>query len=348
MPTSNLFSGFHSFPKELDVSHPTEILWTKVPDFRRLAEIGGRVDRLFAGGALEEALRLIESTWPGLPESGLDEGWVEILLLKAFLLTRLRRKAEALAVFDAMSRCGASSSLGSPAYESLRDLPGYEALVQANEEILARERRAAQVVIDVHLPPADSGRGPAPLMLVLHGEPGSLSRIRADWPTESILERGVIVAYLQSSQLRSTGRYVWTADTATARADIVEAVRQIRLEHAVDPNRILRAGFSAGATTAFDVLLRGDVPAAGFIFLCAGERPASFAEEALEAARRRGVRGVLFEGEQNWPDEEENEMLQPMRQAGLPIEFVLNPGVGHGVPHDFPERVSRALDFVLP
>jgi hypothetical protein len=40
-------------------------------------------------------------------------------------------------------------------------------------------------------------------------------------------------------------------------------------------------------------------------------------------------------------------MLQTMQEVGLPIELVINKGIGHSAPHDFPEKMERALDFVL-
>jgi hypothetical protein len=40
-------------------------------------------------------------------------------------------------------------------------------------------------------------------------------------------------------------------------------------------------------------------------------------------------------------------MLDVMQEAGLPIELILNEGLGHAAPPDFDVKLGRALDFVL-
>jgi len=325
----------------------TPVLWTQPADPEVHAKVTRQVDRLFDPGGHREALDLLESTWPGLPEMELHTSLIDILILKAYFQTQINRPGDALATLEAMSRCGVSSFLSSPAYASIRALPGYAELARRNDALLTRERSEARVESDAYLP-RDLRRGEAaPLMLVLHGDPGNLAKTRDEWPTAAIVSRGVIVAYLQSSQLRSTSRYVWMADPAVARADVQAAFRDLCQRHSVDTSRVILAGFSAGAATALDLVFGQMVPAVGFIGLCAGDIPEHFTRERVLAAKERGVRGVFFEGEENWPDEEEEAMLQTMQEAGLPIELVINEGCGHGAPHDFPEKMDRALDFIL-
>jgi dienelactone hydrolase len=325
----------------------TPVLWIQPADPEVYAKVTHQVDRLFDPGGHREALDLLESTWPGLPETELHTSLIDILILKAYFQAQINRPGDSLATLEAMSRCGVSSSMSSPAYDPIRDLPGYAELAQKNEALLIRERNEARVECDVHVP-RDLRRGEVvPLMLVLHGDPGNLAKIRDAWPTGAIVSRGIIVAYVQSSQLRSTSRYVWMADPAVARADVRAAFRDLCQRHSVDTSLVILAGFSAGATTALDLVFGQMVPAVGFIGLCAGDIPEHFTRERGEAAKERGVRGVFFEGEENWPDDEEEKMLQTMQEVGLPIELVINKGIGHSAPHDFPEKMERALDFVL-
>jgi len=325
----------------------TPILWIRPADPEVYAKVTRQVDRLFDPGGHREALDLLESTWPGLPETELHTSLIDILTLKAYFQAQINRPADALATLEAMSRCGVSNSISSPAYDPIRGLSGYAELAQKNEALLTRERTEAKVESDVYLPGDLRRDKAAPLMLVLHGDPGNLAKIRDAWPTGAIVSRGIIVAYVQSSQLRSTSRYVWMADPAVARADVQAAFRDLCQRYPVDTSRVILAGFSAGATTALDLVFGQIVPAAGFIGLCTGDKPEHFMRECVEAAKARGVRGVFFEGEENWPDEEEEEMLQTMREVGLPIELVIHQGVGHDVPLDFPEEMERALDFIL-
>jgi predicted esterase len=314
--------------------------------YRTLREI----DPLFAAENYQAMLDLLERAWPGLPDAAPDVRLIEILLFKAFCHAQLGRPADALAVFRAMLRCGLPSRPVSPAYAAVRELPEYAAFARENEALLDRARREAKVEFDVHVPAGLPRGARAPLFVVLHGEPGNRVRIRDEWPPEAVTARGVIAAYVQSSQFQSAGRYLWSwdgADPARARADVRAAFETLCRDYPADPDRVVLGGFSGGATTALDVLFGEIVPAVGFVCLCAGDRPEAFTTENLARAKEHGVRGIFFEGEKNWPDEDEQALLDAMRSAGLATEFVLNPGCAHEAPPDFAAKLGRALEFVL-
>jgi len=269
------------------------------------------------------------------------------LIVRAVLQVWLRRPHEAIETLEAMARCNVSVPLAFRAFDSLRALPGYADLERRNDALLARERAAASVETDVQSPADLRSDEAAPLMLMLHGDPRNLARSRGMWPPDPIVAQGVIVAYLQSSQLSSASRYVWSADLAVARSDVQEAFRAVAQRYPVDETRVILAGFSAGATVALDLIFGHEFPTVGFVCLSPGERPESFTRENVAAAAARGVRGVFLEGSDGWPDEEEQEMVQTMRDAGLPIELMLHEGAGHVAPPDFAERLGRAVGFVL-
>ncbi len=329
------------------MSHPA---WTQALDVHAYYRTLREIDPLFAAEDYHAMLDLLERAWPGLPNAAPDVRLIEILLFKAFCHAQLGRPADALTVFHAMLRCGLPSRPVSPAYAAVRELPEFAGFARENEALLERARHEAKVELDVHVP-AGLARGvKAPALVILHGEPGNRVRIRDEWTPEAVTARGVIAAYVQSSQLRSAGRYLWSwdgADAARARADVRAAFETLCREHPVDPGRMVLGGFSGGATTALDVLFGEIVPAVGFICLCAGDRPESFTTENLVRAKDRGVRGVFFEGEKNWPDADERALLDAMQSAGLETKFVLNPGCAHEAPPDFPKKLEQALDFVL-
>jgi dienelactone hydrolase len=332
------------------MSHTKASVWSQTPDLRVYARCLHEIDRLLSAEEHQGALDLLEATWPGLPDVAPDVRLIEILLFKAYLRAQLGRPGEALGVFQSLVRCGLASSLASPAYAAVRDLPEYAEFARANDRALERAQRDAKVELDVHVPDGLPGGAKAAAFLILHGEPGNLVRARDEWPPQAVTARGVIAAYVQSSQLRSAGRYLWGwggADPARAQDDIRAAFDRLCCEAPVDAGRIVLGGFSGGATAALDAVFRETVPAAGFVCLCAGDRVDGLTSQSLARAKARGVRGVLLEGEENWPDEEEQASLDAMRAAGLAVELVLNPGVGHGVPEDFPAKIGRALDFVL-
>ena len=321
--------------------------WSEPVDPDVYGAVTHEVDRLCSVRSLNEALDLIESTWPGRPTTALHPSRIDPLIVRAVLEVRLDRPSEAFGILDAMARCGASVPLDAAVFDSLKALPGYADLRQRNGALLARERAGAAVEIDVLSPIALGPEAPAPLMLVLHGDPGNLGRSRAMWPAGPIVERDVFVAFVQSSQLQSTGRYVWSPDPALARSDVRKAYRDLCRRHPVDKDRVILAGFSAGATVALDLVIGCGFPAVGFVCVSPGGRPESFAPATVADAKARGVRGVFLEGSDEWPDEETAEMVDAMEDGGLPVELMLHEGPGHVAPPDFAERLARAVGFIL-
>ena len=181
-------------------------VWNQTPDLTVYARCLHEMDRLLSAEEPQAALDLLEATWPGLPDVAPDVRLIEILLFKAYLHAQLGRPREALDVFQSLLRCGLASSLASTAYAAVRDLPEYAEFARANDRALDRAQRDARVELDVHVPDGLFGGAKAPAFLILHGEPGNLVRTRDEWPPRAITARGVIAAYVQSSQLRSAGR----------------------------------------------------------------------------------------------------------------------------------------------
>lgn len=321
--------------------------WGEPVDAEAFASVTRRVDRLCAKGALDEALDLLKSTWPGRPEAELHTSRVDSLVVRAVIEAWLGRTQEAFDTLEATVRCGASAPLDAQTFDSLRTLSGWMDLERRNDERLGRERAASRVELIVRLPIGLRTDETAPAMLILHGDPGNLERIQGMWPSDAIVGRGLIVAYVQSSQLRSTGRYVWSSDPGVARSDVRKAFRDLCQRCSVDKEHVILAGFSAGATVALDLVFGHALPAAGFICLSPGRRPGSLTREAVAAEAVRGVRGAFLEGLDDWPDEEEREMVEMMEQEGFPFELMLHEGAGHVVPPDFADRLDRALRFIL-
>ena len=315
-----------------------------VPAAKRVMQ---QVDRLFADNQLDKALDLLQSAWPGLPSDRVHNSRIEAVLIRAVLQARLGQFEAALATVRALLHCNVSLNLNSLTFESLRTLDGYAELAKQNSELLTRERAEAHVRWEASKPDDPVPNRPAPLMLVLHGDPGNLHKIRTMWPHDPATDRGALVAYVQSSQLLSTTRYMWSADPAIAWSDLQAAYEEICSRYAVDESRVILAGFSSGATMALDLAFGQGLPAAGFIGLCPGEVPAHFDHEQIIAARDRGMRGVFLDSEDNWPDDDQRELMDSLRGAGFPIEVILHAGAPHDAPPNFADRLRDALGSVL-
>ena len=100
-------------------------------------------------------------------------------------------------------------------------------------------------------------------------------------------------------------------------------------------------GFSQGAMTALFVGLRR--PAAPRAIV--GFSGALLAPEALAAERRNAAPVLLVHGESDdvGPSIRSREAGQALRAAGLPVETLFTPGLGHGIDED---GIAAAAEFL--
>ena len=136
------------------------VLWSKPADPDVCAEVAGEVDHLFSESRCEEALHLLESTWPGLPAEAPHMSHIDLMVIRAYLQAQVGRESDALETIEAMLRSDVSCNLAGRGFDPLRTHERYADVAQRNEALLAREREGASVEFDVHLP-SDLRSGPA-------------------------------------------------------------------------------------------------------------------------------------------------------------------------------------------
>jgi predicted esterase len=321
--------------------------WADTPDKTLFAKVENDVDRLFDQGEYAEALRVLEDTYPGLPTNSLHIQMQDLLIARAFLLSRLQRAEESLDVIQAFHTSGYSCPLNWRIFDLLRSLPEYKDVEQENERILASENDDAKPDLRICLPKDYDAAEAYPLILLMHGGGQNNDIMQRMWPVEALLERGCIVAFIQSSQVVYTAHAVWLKDPVTAWRDVLSYYKSVCQQHLIDPSSLILGGFSGGAITAIDMVFGAALPVKGFICLCPILKPEHFSPAAVDRAVRRGLRGVFFEGANVWPIDAEEKMVNVMRDAQLPFELVLNEGIGHASPSDFNAKLGRALDFAL-
>jgi predicted esterase len=221
------------------------------------------------------------------------------------------------------------------------------ALVQENDRMKALAQAHACMEYVVHLPEGYVESRRYPLFLVLHGDGSNIHQIAWYWPPEAITNLGFILVYVQSSQVECSRGFAWLPDPRIGRQDIKECYESVKERYAIDSERVIVGGFSGGAIIAVDLTLADVLPIRGFVSICPEMKTDSFTEENVRHAARRGVRGVFMEGEKVIPVPDEEEMMQAFREAGLPYQFYVNPGVGHVIPLDVAEKTRRAVDFIM-
>ena len=137
-----------------------------------------------------------------------------------------------------------------------------------------------------------------PLFIALHGHGVcNIKEFSNYWKPHVFTQAGFIFVYLQSSQLLCHEGYGWMDDYETANRDIAQCAQFIKTEYPINDSEVLIGGFSGGAIAAINFVMSDIIPVKGFIALCPEVKPSAFTEENVRLAAKRGVRGVVMEGE---------------------------------------------------
>ena len=228
-----------------------------------------------------------------------------------------------------------------PAWDSMKEHPGWAAVSSLNEEAKARDALEVKPRMEVVLP---AGYDPArryPLFLALHGGGENVDLFMPNW-TSPGLGREFIVAFPQSTQLIAMDGYNWTEDVDLSLKEIREGFEKVVDEYSVDTDQVIIGGFSSGGVASLEVVLKGVIPVQGFVVLCPA-MPENFSAEEARAASERGVRGTILTTEMDGRVDQQKEMSAIMEEVGLSHEFHVSPDIGHWYPDDLSERIDRAI-----
>lgn len=221
---------------------------------------------------------------------------------------------------------------------SLQGNPEFERLVKLSEEMHLQADVNAKPGLFVHQP---EGKGPFPLLIALSPRGGSAELDFRNW--KSALKLGWMLALPQSSQLASPLSFVWD-DREKALNEIVAHVNALVKEYAIDPNRIVIAGFSQGAARAIELVMSQKVKSHGFIAVVPG--PLDLVELEGWAASGEG-RGVLISGGKDPRYEMFVQIKEMFTKHNIPLMFENYPEMGHQIPNDFEPILQKGLEFIL-
>jgi predicted esterase len=234
--------------------------------------------------------------------------------------------------------------------QSLQGLPQFEQLVEVCQKRHA-EAQAQAVPVLLTLQPeggCQAGLQPCPLLLALHGNDQTAEGSVGFW--RSAVSRGWLLALPQSSQVRGPDGYIWN-DQDRAVREIQEHYATLCEQYAIDPDRVVLAGFSRGGELAIWLALSGTIEVRGFIAVGPGgpytNEPDKWAP-LIEASQGRGLRGYLVVGEQDIFCYEGTQALAALlKSRDIPCELEVHPNLGHDFPPDFQQSLARALEFLL-
>ncbi len=135
-------------------------------------------------------------------------------------------------------------------------------------------------------------------------------------------------------------------DVPAAGKRIEEAVALAKRKFTIDTNRVLLAGFSQGGGVALRMV--GDHPEryCGAVAVCSlCQSPGTAYWEAV--ARKRPVRVVVMAGKLDRLLPRSRQAIEELRAAHVTSQYDEIERVGHEYPSDYPEKLHRAMEFVL-
>lgn len=296
----------------------------------------------------DEVMDLLNHSSEYLTKEEYEENKFIILLDMARIYSELLNEEECLKIIKTIVDKGYAFPLNWTRFDFLKEHQDYEALITANEELYDQARANASFKYKVHLPKSYNPEKKYPLFFSLHGDgsDGNIPNHSWYWTPDSLLEKGYIVVYPQSSQVRCHNGFGWLLDPLKAQKELKCCYEKLITEYSIDENHVIIGGFSGGATTSIDIAMSDSIPVKGFVALCpGGEKIMSFDKSSAEQGAIRGIKGVIFEGEFE-TEAEVQEMLRVFKEVGFSCEYHINSNIGHWYPEGLGEKLISAVDFI--
>jgi predicted esterase len=278
-----------------------------------------------AEGRHEEALACAEEAWSRFPERRHMSWW-----LVAYTHLRRDRPSDAIAAIEAAEAANSlwrTGLLDDDVFEPLRREPRFADLLARAEARIAARGFRARLLVATPEPPAPD----APLLLGLHGAAGVAEDFHGRWLPAVAL--GCAVASFQSSQPATDSTFCWD-DGDVARRDLAALLPDLPAH-----GDVVLAGFSQGANTALDMALSGEVERVTGVIGVAPSYPSTSgypeAARPLHVAILHGADDPLAIGIPA--------AVEALRAAGHRVQVDTVPGLGHGYPDDFAERLPLLL-----
>jgi predicted esterase len=310
--------------------------------FASYGDLLEEIVRLREAGKLEDALALTEREGPAFPQQAAFVHLWRVSLSVA--LGRIDHAIEAFAeAVAAGCRYPAPMLRDWPQVRPLHDIVEFERLANIAALRYDAELGASQPTLIVERPDAVAPVAGLPLLVVLHGNNRTAADTVPEW--RAATKKGLVLAVPGSAEISLTpGLFVWN-DGERAQHDVIAHVERLVREQRIDTERIVLAGFSAGALRALQ-LAYGPALRARAAIVVAPWLPLDEVDALMGA---HPVRTFIAVGERDPGGYKGSvDLADRLRSRGTVVKIEVIPGHGHALPPAWDSLLAAALDFALP
>jgi predicted esterase len=231
-----------------------------------------------------------------------------------------------------------------PDLAAARGLTSFEEVlgVVRRSSKLANENRPERPEVLLFAPEAEPVRG---LLIGLHMYARSAEESASYW--RSATDMGLVVALPESTQVGGDGEPAWTDAAVTAR-DVRLAREEALDRYPEAAAATILGGASQGGGRAAAIALTGDpFPCRGLVAVVSAYPDVPDVASAARDAGAGGLRAYLFTGDRDTTRDQVEHLYADLLAGGVQAKQEVVPDLGHEFPDDFPERLRRAVVFIL-
>ncbi len=303
-------------------------------------QLANRFNDCFHRQAYQEALDLLNNAADQLPNHA-----GKILVWQASCQALLGDAPGAIVTFQSALAAGywyhEEALKYEPDFASLQDYPEFQRIIAECQQ--RREHDESTIKPELALFEPSTLR-PWPLLITLHGNESHLADYAPHW--RSAAAQGWLVAVPQSTQLSWAGGYFVWDDYDQALAEIQQLYADLTARYAIDPQRVIMAGYSMGGEVAQKIALTRALPVSGFIGVEGFVFDLDQLRPLIEAKQNPGLRSYLITGQYAQffePTRQIDDLLRAQGYASCRAEM---DNEYHGFGSTFEAVLAQALAFV--